>query len=128
MKVTLLKRWQSNLSPFLCLILYIKNNVQIKSTFEDVDLNKIENNESEEQLYKDWLESNNLLDQGVRDAYKNSIENKFKELYHDDINSYHSRKLNSQFMYQQATYFVPKIQFTSWQRQQRKKREYEKKS
>lgn len=71
------------------------NNVQIKSTFEDVDLNKIENNESEEQLYKDWLESNNLLDQGVRDAYKNSIENKFKELYHDDINSYHSRKLNS---------------------------------
>ena len=58
-------------------------------------LNKIENNESEEQLYKDWLESNNLLDQGVRDAYKNSIENKFKELYHDDINSYHSRKLNS---------------------------------
>ena len=70
------------------------NNVQIKSTFEDVDLNKIENNESEEQLYKDWLESNNLLDQGVRDA-KNSIENKFKELYHDDINSYHSRKLNS---------------------------------
>lgn len=70
------------------------NNVQIKSTFEDVDLNKIENNESEEQLYKDWLESNNLLDQGVRDAYKNSIENKFKELYHDDINSYHSRKLN----------------------------------
>ena len=71
------------------------NNVQIKSTFEDVDLNKIENNESEEHLYKDWLESNNLLDQGVRDAYKNSIENKFKELYHDDINSYHSRKLNS---------------------------------
>ena len=71
------------------------NNVQIKSTFEDVDLNKIENNESEEQLYKDWLESNNLLDQGVRDDYKNSIENKFKELYHDDINSYHSRKLNS---------------------------------
>lgn len=72
-----------------------ENNVQIKSTFEDVDLNKVENNESEEQLYKDWLESNNLLDQGVRDAYKNSIENKFKELYHDDINSYHSRKLNS---------------------------------
>ena len=71
------------------------NNVQIKSTFEDVDLNKIENNESEEQLYKDWLEANNLLDQGVRDAYKNSRENKFKELYHDDINSYHSRKLNS---------------------------------
>ena len=68
------------------------NNVQIKSTFEDVDLNKIENNESEEQLYKDWLESNNLLDQGVRDAYKNSIENKFKELYHDDINSYHHDK------------------------------------
>ena len=71
------------------------NGSSCNGMFEDVDLNKIENNESEEQLYKDWLESNNLLDQGVRDAYKNSIENKFKELYHDDINSYHSRKLNS---------------------------------
>lgn len=57
------------------------NNVQIKSTFEDVDLNKIENNESEEQLYKDWLESNNLLDQGVRDAYKNSLKNTFLLTY-----------------------------------------------
>ena len=71
------------------------NGSSCNGMFEDVDLNKVENNESEEQLYKDWLESNNLLDQGVRDAYKNSIENKFKELYHDDINSYHSRKLNS---------------------------------
>ena len=40
-------------------------------------------------------EGKKRIDQGVRDAYKNSIENKFKELYHDDINSYHSRKLNS---------------------------------
>ena len=84
--------------------------IGVANHFENINCEVEEMDESKEGIYKEWLNTDSIANLEVQRAYKNSLEEKFKKLYNEDIEVYHNRMLNSQFLYQQATYFVPKIQ------------------
>ena len=60
------------------------------------DIYPLENMEvSKEEIYKEWLNTDSIANLEVQRAYKNSLEEKFKKLYNEDIEVYHNRMRNS---------------------------------
>ena len=62
--------------------------IHLKDILDKVD-------ESKEEIYKEWLNTDSIANLEVQRAYKNSLEEKFKKLYNEDIEVYHNRILNS---------------------------------
>lgn len=69
--------------------------VGVANHFENINCEVEEMDESKEGIYKEWLNIGSIANLEVQRAYKNSLEEKFKKLYNEDIEVYHNRKLNS---------------------------------
>ena len=69
--------------------------VGVANHFENINCEVEEMNESKEGIYKEWLNTDSIANLEVQRAYKNSLEEKFKKLYNEDIEVYHNRMLNS---------------------------------
>lgn len=69
--------------------------VGIANHFENINCEVEEMDESKEGIYKEWLNTDSIANLEVQRAYKNSLEEKFKKLYNEDIEVYHNRMLNS---------------------------------
>lgn len=69
--------------------------VGVANHFENINCEVEEMDESKEGIYKEWLNIGSIANLEVQRAYKNSLEEKFKKLYNEDIEVYHNRMLNS---------------------------------
>lgn len=69
--------------------------VGVANHFENINCEVEEIDESKEGIYKEWLNTDSIANLEVQRAYKNSLEEKFKKLYNEDIEVYHNRMLNS---------------------------------
>ena len=69
--------------------------VGVANHFENINCEVEEMDESKEEIYKEWLNTDSIANLEVQRAYKNSLEEKFKKLYNEDIEVYHNRILNS---------------------------------
>lgn len=69
--------------------------VGVANHFENINCEVEEMDESKEGIYKEWLNTDSIANLEVQRAYKNSLEEKFKKLYNEDIEVYHNRMLNS---------------------------------
>lgn len=69
--------------------------VGVADHFENINCEVEEMDESKEGIYKEWLNTDSIANLEVQRAYKNSLEEKFKKLYNEDIEIYHNRMLNS---------------------------------
>lgn len=69
--------------------------VGVANHFENINCEVEEIDESKEGIYKEWLNTDSIANLEVQRAYKNSLEEKFKKLYNEDIEVYHNRRLNS---------------------------------
>ena len=69
--------------------------VGVANHFENINCEVEEMDESKEGIYKEWLNTGSIANLEVQRAYKNSLEEKFKKLYNEDIEAYHNRMLNS---------------------------------
>ena len=69
--------------------------VGVANHFENINCEVEEMDESKEGIYKEWLNTGSIANLEVQRAYKNSLEEKFKKLYNEDIEVYHNRMLNS---------------------------------
>lgn len=69
--------------------------VGVADHFENINCEVDEMDESKEGIYKEWLNTDSIANLEVQRAYKNSLEEKFKKLYNEDIEVYHNRMLNS---------------------------------
>lgn len=69
--------------------------VGVANHFENINCEVEEMDESKEGIYKEWLNTDSIANLEVQIAYKNSLEEKFKKLYNEDIEVYHNRMLNS---------------------------------
>ena len=69
--------------------------VGVANHFENINCEVEEMDESKEGIYKEWLNTDSIANLEVQRAYKNSLEEKFKKLYNEDIEIYHNRMLNS---------------------------------
>lgn len=69
--------------------------VGVANHFENINCEVEEMDESKEEIYKEWLNTDSIANLEVQRAYKNSLEEKFKKLYNEDIEVYHNRVLNS---------------------------------
>lgn len=69
--------------------------VGVANHFENINCEVEEMDESKEGIYKEWLNTDSIANLEVQRAYKNSLEEKFKKLYNEDIEAYHNRMLNS---------------------------------
>ena len=69
--------------------------VGVANHFENINCEVEEMDESKEGIYKEWLNTDSIANLEVQRAYKNSLEEKFKKLYNEDIEFYHNRMLNS---------------------------------
>ena len=69
--------------------------VGVANHFENINCEVEEMDESKEEIYKEWLNTDSIANLEVQRAYKNSLEEKFKKLYNEDIEVYHNRMLNS---------------------------------
>lgn len=69
--------------------------VGVANHFENINCEVEEMDESKEGIYKEWLNTDSIANLEVQRAYKNSLEEKFKKLYNEDIEVYHNRILNS---------------------------------
>lgn len=69
--------------------------VGVANHFENINCEVEEMDESKEGIYKEWLNTDSVANLEVQRAYKNSLEEKFKKLYNEDIEVYHNRMLNS---------------------------------
>ena len=69
--------------------------VGVANHFENINCEVEDMDESKEGIYKEWLNTDSIANLEVQRAYKNSLEEKFKKLYNEDIEVYHNRMLNS---------------------------------
>ena len=69
--------------------------IGVANHFENINCEVEEMDESKEGIYKEWLNTDSIANLEVQRAYKNSLEEKFKKLYNEDIEVYHNRMLNS---------------------------------
>lgn len=69
--------------------------VGVANHFENINCEVEEMDGSKEGIYKEWLNTDSIANLEVQRAYKNSLEEKFKKLYNEDIEVYHNRMLNS---------------------------------
>lgn len=69
--------------------------VGVANHFENINCEVEEMDESKEGIYKEWLNTDSIANLEVQRAYKNSLEEKLKKLYNEDIEVYHNRMLNS---------------------------------
>lgn len=69
--------------------------IGVANHFENINCEVEEMDESKEGIYKEWLNTDSIANLEVQRAYKNSLEEKFKKLYNEDIEAYHNRMLNS---------------------------------
>lgn len=67
----------------------------VANHFENINCEVEEMDESKEGIYKEWLNTGSIANLEVQRAYKNSLEEKFKKLYNEDIEVYHNRMRNS---------------------------------